>query len=372
MTSVDITLFLPSLEGGGTRRIFTNLANYFYSDNFNTEIVLVNKRGEYLDQLIDGIKVRKFNASRMLTCLPELVKYIQQYEPDVLLSTMFDCNIMALLAKKLAVGADTKVAIRVPIVLSRNLKSSALQERYKIIPQLITNLYPLADSIIAISEGVAEDLAVNFGVNRDQIRVIYNPIINKSIIEQSRESLTHPWFHENSDIVIGVGRLTEQKDFSTLLRSFSMVHEKADAKLIILGSGELKEELESLANQLQISNSVDFLGHVENPYKYMADSDVFVLSSAWEGFGNVLVEAMACKTPTVSTDCPSGPSEILSYGEYGPLVPVGDEKKLAGSILHQLESPTNSESLFKRANDFTVQKRGREYKEEILLKRNNL
>jgi glycosyltransferase involved in cell wall biosynthesis len=152
---------------------------------------------------------------------------------------------------------------------------------------------------------------------------------------------------------LGAGRHTQQKDFPTLIKAFSKVRQNTKCRLCLLGKGELSDEYVALADRLGIEDSFELLGYVDNPYKYMRGADLFVLSSIWEGFGNVIVEAMACGTPIVSTDCPSGPAEILDEGEYGSLVPVGDSEKMAEAIISSLENPTSPDKVQRRAEEFS-------------------
>jgi glycosyltransferase involved in cell wall biosynthesis len=237
----------------------------------------------------------------------------------------------------------------------------------RILPYLIKLSYPFADDIIAISKGVSEDLAEFCSVEENRIKVIYNPAITPAIADESEESISHQWFTAYTyPVILGVGRLMDQKDFSTLIKAFRQLLQKREARLVILGEGEKREELEELTQNLGIEEKVDIAGFKQNPFPYMKNADVFVLSSVWEGFGNVLVEAMACGTPVVSMDCPSGPAEILENGKYGPLVPPGDSEALVYAILDTLDSPIDSELLKERANDFEVEKISSEYEEFVL------
>jgi len=367
MSQPDIALFLPSMEGGGARKIFANLSNYFSEQGYKIDLVLVNDTGSFLDEIPQKVSIFGFTASRMLTCLPELIAYLKKRRPKTLISTMFDANIISLLAKRLSPSLTTRFVIRVPTVLSEDLERSKAQEKYRIIPSIIKHLYPTADHIIAISNGVAKDLHDSFGITHSQITVVHNPIVTADIHDLANPVPEHEWFQgKNNEIILGVGRLTEQKDFATLIKAFSSVRRQRDTHLVILGEGHLKDDLISLRKKLQLEDYVDFLGFVDNPYKYMRYSDLFVLSSAWEGFGNVLPEAMACGTPVVSTDCPSGPSEILDQGTFGPLVPVGDAEQLAAEILNQLQSPTDSQKLRNRANEFSLESGGPRYTELLM------
>jgi glycosyltransferase involved in cell wall biosynthesis len=224
--------------------------------------------------------------------------------------------------------------------------------------KMMRRLYPKADRIVAISQGVADDLISLLNLPHEKVTVIHNPVITPELFEQAKQPVSHPWFEQNRLLVIlAVGRLTKAKDYPTLFRAFSLVRQVRPAKLLILGEGEERANLERLAIELGIQNDVSMPGFVDNPFAFMAKASVFVLSSAWEGFGNVLVEALACGCPVVATDCRSGPREILDNGRYGRLVPVGDHEALAKAILETLDNPdfpANRQTRLQRAMEFSV------------------
>jgi len=224
----------------------------------------------------------------------------------------------------------------------------------------VQRAYSGANAIIAVSNGVADDLSHYAGIPRERITTIYNPIVSPTLLSQAKALLDHPWFQPFAPpVVLGVGRLHEQKDFPTLLKAFACVRAKQEAHLMILGEADAKRaqlltELMTLATQLGIADDVALPGFVPNPFAYMARAAVFVLSSAWEGLPSVLIEALACGCPVVSTACPSGPVEILENGKYGPLVPVGDDVALADAILSVLHTPPNRDWLRTRGAIFSV------------------
>lgn len=222
------------------------------------------------------------------------------------------------------------------------------------IPLLMKRMYPSADGIVAVSAGVADDLAQIINIPRCRVSVVYNPIFSNNIPELSKAQVDHAWLSRGQPpVIMAVGRFTQAKDFSNLIRAFSVLRKKTVARLIILGEGDLRESLEAVVSDLDLSNDVAFPGFVQNPYAWMSKAALFVLSSAWEGFGNVLVEAMACGTPVVSTDCPSGPAEILENGKWGDLVPVGDINALAEAMAAALDSREHPD-VAARAADFSV------------------
>jgi glycosyltransferase involved in cell wall biosynthesis len=229
--------------------------------------------------------------------------------------------------------------------------SATLRFAYRLVPLL----YPRASQIIAVSDGVADDLSRFSGVERNRIDVVQNPVVTPELAALADEPVDHPWFSPGEPpVILGVGRLSDQKDFATLLRAFALVRAKRPARLVILGEGGYRAELEQLVTQLGIGADVDLPGFAGNPFSYMSKASLFVLSSKFEGLPGALIEAMACGTPVVATDCPSGPREILEDGSLGGLVPVGDPESLAAAIGHALDQPTPPGRLRAKAAEYTV------------------
>ena len=226
--------------------------------------------------------------------------------------------------------------------------------------------YPFADAAVGVSAGVSSDLTRLPGMSRDRIHTIYNPVVSANLSRQASEPVHHPWFEESGNpVVLAIGRLHKQKDFFTLLAAFAILLQWRVARLIVLGTGPLLPQLRSRADELGIGERVEFSGFVENPYAFLARADLFVLSSRHEGLANVLIEAMACGCPVVSTDCPFGPDEILESGRWGELVPVGDPDALASAMSRSLDEPRRREVLRDRARFFNVDHAVGRY-EEIL------
>ncbi len=342
------------LGGGGAERVMVNLAQGFLDRGMDVDLILVKAEGPYLSQLPPTIKVVALNCDRLLTSLPALIAYLRKERPSVLMSALEDTNLVALWARKLS-NVSTQVVVTVHNNLSREAKNSTKLKR-KLTPQLVKIFYPWADKIVAVSKGVANDL-IQMGLPSQKVFAIYNPIVTTELKEKLKEQLAHPWFLLGQPpVIIGVGRLTKQKDFSTLIHAFALVRKQKMARLLILGDGEEREALESLVKKLGLTEDIDLMNFVSNPYIYMARSSMLVLTSAWEGFGNVLVEAMAAGTPVVSTSCESGPTEILAEGKYGKLVDVGDVDAMANAILDTLAHPPDTNMLKERANEFTLEK----------------
>jgi glycosyltransferase involved in cell wall biosynthesis len=237
----------------------------------------------------------------------------------------------------------------------------------RFIPYLIGWFYPWAYQVVTISKGAQKDLTNISGLAPTAVTMIYNPVVTDELIKKAQESLNHAWFTQDAPpVILGVGRLEPQKDFETLIRAFQKVRDEREARLLILGEGEERKKLETLVQSLSLTDEVNMPGFVSNPFRYMANSDLFVLSSRFEGLGNVLVEAMTTGCPVVSTDCPSGPREILEDGRWGTLVQVGNENELATAILSEIDSPRCSDELRERAQAFSASQSVDQYLEVLL------
>jgi glycosyltransferase involved in cell wall biosynthesis len=235
-----------------------------------------------------------------------------------------------------------------------------------IVRRLVASAYPHADAIVAISPDIAADLAATAGVARNRIAVIGNPVDREGIERAAAAPVEHPWLQPGQPpVVLAVGKLKKQKDFPTLIRAFARVLHQRPARLIVLGEGEERARLQAMVTRMGLSDVVSMPGFVTNPYCWMARASVFVLSSAWEGLSNALLEALACGCPAVSTDCPSGPRNVLANGTFGPLVPVGDDTAMAEAILSLLAEPPAAERLRDRVRAFALDRSTERYLEVL-------
>jgi len=337
---MKVALFLPSLRGGGAERVMVNLARGFVERGLQVDLVLAKAEGPYLSQVSQSVRVVDLKSKRVLYSLPGLVRYLRREQPKALLSAMDHTNVVALWAKKLA-RVPTRVVVSVHSTTSIATKR-AKNIRGRMMPLFIRKFYPWADAVVAVSKGVAEDLLKIAGLPKEKIRVIYNPVITPDLFAKAEEPVDHPWFRPGEPpVILGIGRLTEAKDFPTLIRAFALVRKERPARLMILGEGEERPKLEALVRELGLEKDVSLPGFVDNPYKYMKRAAVFVLSSRWEGLPTVLIEALALGIPVVSTDCPSGPREILDGGRWGRLVAVGDVGSMAKAVEETLARPVS-------------------------------
>jgi glycosyltransferase involved in cell wall biosynthesis len=323
-----IALTLPSLAGGGAQRIFVDLARGLLDRSVDVDLVLVRDEGELRDSVPPGAEVVLLGGGPVSRAAPKLARYLRKRRPDVVVPAIFHMSLCTVLAARL-------VRPRVPVVVSHH-NQLTLYARHsehvkdRVVPWLVRAGYPFADRVVAVSEGVADDLAAVTGMPRSAIDVVHNPVDAERVRTAAAAPVEHPWLAERSSaVLVAAGRLTAQKDFATLLRAVALLGE---VRLLVLGEGEQRRGLDLLARELGVADRVDLAGFTANPYPSYRAADAFVLSSRWEGLPTVLVEALVLGVPVVATDCPSGPAEILAGGRWGRLVPPGDPQAMATAI----------------------------------------
>lgn len=340
-----ISLFVPSLTYGGAEQVAVRLANGFISQGCSVTLVTATPGDDLSHLLDDRVEYISLGAPRVLRSVPSLARHIYSARPDALIAFMTHTNIAAILANTLAGGATRIIATE-----HNSLQHRSGGRKEQIVLAGAARLYSQTKKVVAVSSGLATEISTRLDLPDELVTTIHNPVP----IPECSGSPPHPWFNQAPPIVVAAGRHVPQKDYSTLLRAIAHLrgNRDSDIRLVLLGEGTETTSLKRLAASLSIDSSVSFPGFVESPYPYMAAADVFALSSQWEGFGNVLVEAMGLGTPVVSTDCPVGPSEILRDGQYGPLVPVGDPEALATAIETTVQTPPDSTELRERAAEF--------------------
>lgn len=334
------------MGGGGAEKMALHLLQGFVQRGLGVDLVLAHAIGPNLSHVPESVRVIDLKApSVRQNLLGRCIHYLRQEQPYGMLTSIHFANIVALVARRLT-GVRTRVIVREESTLSQYVRRTPLQRgqiMVKLMPMLAHYFYPWADAIVAVSQGVAEDLARTARLPMERIQVVYSPIVTPDIDQRSQEPLDHAWFAPGEPpVVLGVGRLSQPKDFPTLIRAFALVQQQRPARLMLLGEGEERASIESLVRDLKLEAVVSLPGYVDNPFAYMRRAAVFALSSIWEGLPSVLVEAMACGTPVVATDCESGPREILASEQFGRLVPVGDSTALAQAILATLDTYNNA------------------------------
>jgi glycosyltransferase involved in cell wall biosynthesis len=337
---LHIALFIPSLVGGGAERVTINLARGLIAAGVKTDIVVGQAQGPYLKDIPNEARLIDLKATRTLTALWPFSRYLRKERPDGLISALDHANVVALLAKAIS-------RTKMPVVVATHIHLSTSSKRQPFwraqLDRCLQRLtYPRALAVVAVSHGVAEDMARRFGWLVSDIRVIYNPVIDQDLLARAQHPPSHKWLTDTRrPVIVALGRLTAQKNFSLLLHAIARLKKQSPVKLIILGEGEEREKLQQLVSELQLQDTVDMPGFVGNPYSYMRRASVVALSSRWEALPTVLIEALACGVPVVATDCPAGPSEVLANGKYGKLVPMGDPTAMASALLDALKKPSS-------------------------------
>ena len=364
-----VAIFLSNLDGGGAERVTINLLKGFSPEMFTFDLILISATGPFLTQVPAHVNIIDLKQTGVTGAILPLAQYLRKQRPDILMSHLSHVNVGALVARKLALSQAKVILVEHNDLSSKQPQKGAKKFRLsrnpqrQFLPKFMEYFYRQADAVIGVSLGVSRYVGQRFGVSNERLHMIYNPIVDDELLTRSRETPEHPWLrdleaHRRADppVLLAVGRLTPQKDFATLLRAFAIVRRTCACRLIILGEGAKRPELEALVRELELTDDVSLPGFAANPYAAMSRASLYVLSSRWEGLPTVLVEAMACGCPVVATDCPSGPDEILESGRYGPLVPVADPEALAEAILKTLAAPTDGDMLRRRAADFTYER----------------
>lgn len=330
------------------------------AERSEVDLVLVRRSGPFLEEVSPKVRIIDLKAGKIRKGLLPLNTYMRREKPRLMVSAGMGTDVLGLIGK---------IGFRWPVHLHISFQntptaSEGMDEATPHWPLLIKTFYRFASSISAISQGVARDVERLLKQPPGSVPVINNPVDIDVVRVKAAEPLAHPWFSDSKrPLILAVGRLVRQKDFPTLLTAFGAVRRaRPDARLVILGEGPDREALEAEIMRLGLADSVSMPGFTTNPFSAMAGADLFVLSSRWEGFANVVAEALACGTNVVSTDCPSGPAEILEDGRWGRLAPVGDADALCGAILAALEQPLGGEILQERANAFALESIAEEYR----------
>jgi glycosyltransferase involved in cell wall biosynthesis len=335
-----ILLVIPTLAFGGAERVLLTLIQAMDRSTYEPVVAALSNTGPYRRDIPGWVCVHDLGRRSRLsfpTLVLKVADLLETERPDVAIGFTGLANFVLLLAHRIA-RTPTRVMVTEHINPTQMYRSQE-EPLGGLKRKLIRWLYPAADRIIAVSQGVMEDLVTNFAVPREKIAVIYDPVDLGRIRRLADEPVDHPWFSSVQPVILSAGRMTPQKDFPTLLRAFAVLRRDYPARLVLLGDGPETARLRGMARNLGVADHTAFMGYQPNPYKYMAKATVFALSSRFEGFGLVLVEAMASGVPVVSTHCPSGPDEILNRGSCGLLVPVGDHRRLASAITRLLLRP---------------------------------
>jgi glycosyltransferase involved in cell wall biosynthesis len=332
----NILIVRPTMGQGGADRVTLTLLQHLDRKQYDLSLLLMRKEGPHLAGIPTDVKVYDAQVKNLWFFLPTLMKWIRRLKPDMIFSTCGGANMPLSIAAFFSPSRKWKA-----ILSERNIIFPPGKNKFKRTLMLIAKgfFYRFADVLTSVSDGVREDMNRKLHIPVDRIKLVHNPVIDDQLFEHAKTAVVHPWFSDprQKPVILHVGRFVHQKDHATLIEAFETVKKKLDCKLFLLGDGPLRESIEEMVRDRNLSDSVYFAGFDPNPFKYMSKCDVFVLSSLHEGMPGVLIQAMACSAPVVSTDCPSGPSEIIDKpGVNGLLVPVKDPSALARAIISVL------------------------------------
>ena len=354
-----ISFVLPNLRGGGAERICVDLARIFAELGHSVEFVLMSATGELIPEVQTKFKLVNLNALKTRNVPIALARYLKEHKPDALIAHMWPLTTAAVIGRALS-NQRCKLLLVEHCMLSIQYETWGILN-YLMLRSTLTFNSRYADVIAAVSEGAANDLAALVRLPAEKIKVLHNPIPQRPMPNtEARERAIEWWGKSSGERILNVGSFKDQKDHPLLLRAFALLA-RPDAKLMLLGHGENEKMLRSLSVELGIANRVIFPGFYPDPSPFYATADLFVLSSVYEGLPTVLIEALSFGLPIVSTDCPSGPAEILENGRFGRLVPVGDAQALAQSIDEALSAPLERAELMRRSLDFAPEIAARKY-----------
>ena len=371
MNLQKIAFFLPKLTYGGAERVVIDIANSLANRGYLIDIVLAKGGNTYKDEISPSINIINLNCKSTILSFFPLSRYIKKSSPDGIISALSHANCVVLLAKKIT-NNNTKIVVSERNISYRHTKNKIGLKRI-VLDWLIKSLYPEAKCIVTVSEGVRKSIIRTYKFREDQVKCILNPIDFKKINKLKSKSILNSeiindFQSENKKIILSVGSLTIQKNLSLLINAFKIVSRQINCKLIILGEGPERSKLEKLCRNLEIDKKLICMpGFIANPFPYMKACDLFVLSSAWEGFPNVLIQALACNCKIVSTDCDAGPREILEEGKWGKLTKVNDINELANTMLEELREKDQKYSNLNigRLNRFNIDKVTDQYLEAL-------
>jgi glycosyltransferase involved in cell wall biosynthesis len=338
-----IALLVPTLEIGGVERVFVNLANSLTQSGAEVDLV-VGRAGGGMEMVLEkDIQVFDLESDHMMRSVPGVAKYLRTRKPEAMICAMTHCSAAAVVARGI-VRQKTKIIATEHNTMSKIVANTS-GLKYRLMPLWSRWALNAADSIVAVSSGVADDLSTQTGIPRAKVRVIYNPVITDALHSAATAAVEHPWFQLGEPpVILAVGRLDKQKDFPMLIRAFHLLINRRPARLMILGEGPDRNRIEQAVYDAGLTNDVALPGFEHNPYRFMNRAAVFASASLWEGFGVALVEALALGVPVVSTNCTYGPAEILCDGKFGALVPVGDHEAMAQALLTALDNPMRCDS----------------------------
>jgi len=345
-----ITLMTSSYTGGIGRNL-ANLSNTLFRFGYRVDILVDRESFPYAGDISEGVNIRHLKTSHRIGGVLHLLGYFLKYKPQVVLTPFVQLTLLAVRTRRLF-RVPVKIFANIHSIYSVDFGSLDQKKRYRRVMDM-KQYYSECDGLIAVSDGAAIDFSKLTGIPDSSIHRIFNPVVTDDLIERSMSRPDHPWFQaDQPPVIIGIGRLVKNKNFDHLIEAFDILREQRECRLVIVGEGPARPDLESRAKESLFSEEILFTGRLENPFPHLRHSSVMVLASSYEGLSNTLIESLAIGTPVVSTDCPYGPREILEDGRYGELVPVKDINSLAAAVNRAIDDPIDRSRLIESANRF--------------------
>jgi glycosyltransferase involved in cell wall biosynthesis len=341
-----LAFLLPHLRGGGAERVALALITDFVAQGRDVDLLLMTVKGQLLPLLPSQVRVIDLHAPRIRDAIRPLIRYLREERPEGIQAFMWPLTVACVIAHRIA-RSNARLVLSDHTALSQEYAHLA-GLRARLMRWSIARAYPLADARVIVSHAAAHDLATLSGLSPDTINVFYNPVPAPRARAEAIRTADEGW-PVNAARILTVGTLNTVKDHRLLIDAFARLRRQRAATLVILGEGPSRDELTAQAEILDVAAHVRMPGFVIDPAPFYATADLFVLSSRFEGYGNVLVEAMHAGLSVVSTDCPIGPREILDGGRYGRLVPCGDPAALAQAMADALDEPRDPQTMRTRA-----------------------
>ena len=347
-----IAVLIPNLNGGGAERVTANLIAALVRRGVEVDLLLIRAEGPNLSRIPPQVRIIELAANRTLLAARPLAAYLKQHRPAALLAVMDSAAVVAAVAKRLA-RVDTRiVAVLHNATVMRAAAKVPLHDKW--LPIALRSQLWLADAVVAVSQGLAEEQRELFPWLRSKVQVIYNPVVTAELLQKALDPPDHPWLQpDQPPVVVGMGRLCAAKDFATLIQAFALLVRTRPVRMLLYGDGELRAELLAQVAALGLQDSVQLPGWTDQSAAVLRHAAVFALSSEYEALPTVLIEALACGTQVVATDCRFGPREILQDGQLGPLVATRDAPALAAALAKALDQPIAAARLQQRAQDFS-------------------
>ena len=357
---MKVVFILPDLRAGGAEKVCINLATDWITKGYSITFVLMNKQGDYLKNISKQIKIISLKKKKLSQMFFPLVSFFYKFKPDIIFAQMWPLTSITVLSWLFSFKIG-----KLFLVEHVHLSSSVEKEIFfpkKIFEIIVKSTFFFAEKIIVVSNGVKKDLLQISSNLKGRIKVIYNPlIIQKKKIKNKSFLKKKIWGKKIKYRILSVGSLKIQKDHFNLIEAFSLINFHKKCKLIIIGNGPLKNDLIKFVKLKKLDKNIIFINFESDLQIYYETADLFVSSSKWEGFSNVIAESIGFGLPVVSTDCKSGPSEILKKGKYGTLVPIENPQKLSLAIIKNLKKKHNKNLLIQRSKIFNIEKISNQY-----------